>query len=681
VQNLLWVSTDPVSVSRTVDDVRRCGATLRRAFLIRSFGRIVAADAAPHRDGPVLRRLLLVPLAVLAWLAVAPGPAYADDSTSAVSLAQRYSPVVVVREHATPCGAGEPYLPTPVTTLLGRAEVVLRGPDGQKIVAPTAADLAGKGDGWYLDQPGNPLSPGCDYERQFTTIASGTPASVYSRVATDPDHPGQLALQYWFFWTFNDWNDKHEGDWEMVQLLFDARSPDEALGITPSSTAFAQHEGSETAAWSDPKVHKDGDHVVVYPGAGSHAAYYTQAQWFGKSAAAGFGCDDTRAPGTLVRPDVVPLPDNADGDFAWLSYTGRWGQQAPSFNNGPTGPNTKTQWAHPVSWQLDQGRDSAVALPTVGGPSVTTFCNLTRAGSLLFVQALDNPGVVVLGVVAVLALLVLLIARTDWRTSGTELDQERKAGQIAFAAFGVVRRRLPALWLPTAIVAVATASTLGLQRFLLRAHPGDDLTDVDGFAHNGLGIGGALAAQVLLLPVIAFAMAACVEIVDGIARHDEIDGRTAIRRVLAHPGGWLAALSVYLVVAGLAVSFWLLPVGLYLMARWGVALPATALEDRGVRNGLRTSARLTKGRRVRTALMLLFLVWLGFALPNGVGAVLLLLTGWPFWVTNVVSIVLSALLVTVAAVGLTLLYYDLRRRAADSTSAAPQPVVSGSPGV
>jgi hypothetical protein len=207
---------------------------------------------------------------------------------------------------------------------------------------------------------------------------------------------------------------------------------------------------------------------------------------------------------------------------------------------------------------------------------------------------------------------------------------------------------------------------------MLRSQPGADLTDVDGLTHNLLGIGGALAVQVLLLPLVAFAMAAVVEIVDGIATHREIDSLTAVGRVLVHPGGWVAAFTVYLVVAGLAVSFWLLPVGLYLMARWGVSLPATALEDRGVRNGLRTSARLTKGRRLRTALLLLFLVWVGFALPAGVGAIALLLTGWPFWVTNAISILLSSLFVPAAAIGLTLLYYDLRRRAA-ATADQPAP--------
>ena len=46
--------------------------------------------------------------------------------------------------------------------------------------------------------------------------------TVYAHVATDPGHPGQLALQYWLFYVFNDWNNLHEGDWEMIQLVFDA---------------------------------------------------------------------------------------------------------------------------------------------------------------------------------------------------------------------------------------------------------------------------------------------------------------------------------------------------------------------------------------------------------------------------------------------------------------------------
>ena len=359
----------------------------------------------------MIRRVAAVTLALMAVLALTgpASPAYADSSNNAAAdrLAQMYSPIVVVRTQSSPCGAGEPYLPTSVGTVLGRTDVVLRGPGGQSIAAPTSADLAGKGEGWYLDLPGNPLDPGCSYEKWFHSVASGAPSTVYARVTTDSDHPGIVVLQYWFFWVFNDWNDKHEGDWEMIQLLFDAPDAEAALAKAPARVAFAQHEGSEVAVWSDPKLHTEGTHVAVYPGAGSHAAYYTQAQWFGKSAAAGFGCDNTLAPGTVVRPHVVLLPSTPTSGFEWLSFTGRWGEKAPSFNNGPTGPNTKTQWAHPVTWQDEQGRPDAVPLPLAGGPAVSGFCSLTAGGSLLFVSFLNSPGLVIgLGVLVVSRLVL-----------------------------------------------------------------------------------------------------------------------------------------------------------------------------------------------------------------------------------------------------------------------------------
>ena len=621
----------------------------------------------------MLRRALSVlVLAPLGALVLGAGPAYAGTSAEQ-QLLEKYAPVVVVREQATACGEGEPYLPTTVASVLGRGDVVLRGPSGVTIQSPTAADLAGKGDGWDLDLPGNPLSPGCDYEQWFDQ-GPRDPA-VYGRVTTDPDHPDKVVLQYWFWWVFNDWNDKHEGDWEMIQIVIPATSVEGALEVQPESIAFAQHEGSEVALWTDPKVHKDGDHVAVYPGQGSHAAYYTQAQWFGKSAAAGFGCDSTTAPGVLVHPAVVVLPEKATGEFAWLDYTGRWGQKAPSFNNGPTGPSTKTQWAHPVTWQEEQGRPSAVDLPPIGGPATTGFCSLTESGSLLFVQFLDSPAVVVGVVLGLVALIVGVALRTDFFGDGDgTLDRPRKAGQMATAAVSLMARRFGAFWVPVLVIVVTVTLNLALDRLLVRARPGEDLTDVDGFGTNGLGIGLALVTSFLLLPVVAMAMATTVEIVDAMAHGSEIDSLTAFRRVLVHPGGWGVAIGVYVVVTLLATTWWLLPVALLLLARWAVAMPATELEDEGVRKGLRRSAELTKGHRIRSMLVGGLLVWLAFSLPDGVGAVVLLVTGWPFFVSDLISVVIAAFLVPAASIGLTLLYYDLRaRRTQPEPSTEPIP--------
>ena len=69
---------------------------------------------------------------------------------------------------------------------------------------------------------------------------------MYARVVTDPAYPGRLALQYWFFYVFNDFNDKHEGDWEMIQLDFDA-ADGAGAHPTPVEVGYSQHEGAERA--------------------------------------------------------------------------------------------------------------------------------------------------------------------------------------------------------------------------------------------------------------------------------------------------------------------------------------------------------------------------------------------------------------------------------------------------
>ena len=63
--------------------------------------------------------------------------------------------------------------------------------------------------------------PGCDYERWARRVTADTQPTTYAHVAQEPAHPERLSLQYWLY-PFNDWNNLHEGDWEMIQLVFAA---------------------------------------------------------------------------------------------------------------------------------------------------------------------------------------------------------------------------------------------------------------------------------------------------------------------------------------------------------------------------------------------------------------------------------------------------------------------------
>jgi len=606
-------------------------------------------------------RILLALVITAASLILGAPAASADDALN--QLATKYAPIVVVRTQSTACGDGEPYLPVPVDTVLGNSTVVLHGPNGETITGPMASDLAGKGDGWYLDLPGNPLSPGCDYEQWFDKNSAGKQPTLYARLATDADHPDQIALQYWFFWTYNDWNDKHEGDWEMVQILFPASSAEQALTVTPTSTAFAQHEGSETSAWTDPKLHKDGDHIAVYPGQGSHAAYYTQAHWFGKSAAAGFGCDNTTSPGDVVRPAIVVMPSDATGDFAWLSYTGRWGEKAPSFNNGPTGPNTKTQWEHPITWQVEQGRETAVALPLVAGPAIDTFCSVTAWGSELFIKALNNPIPVVIGILAVLGFIGWLISRTDWRhADSANPDRERRAGQMVTAAFGFVRRHPLALVWPILLALLTALVNLIAQRFLIQPNQNGDLGHLDALAHPVLGLGLSLIVAIVLFPFTAAALTSSIRVADHVSRGEKPNGLAAIKESFTKPSGLWVLILGYIAITLLAGTVIGLPIALWLLSLWAVSMPAAVIEDLGVRAAFERSAQLTKGRRWRSLAVALGFYLLAFELPDLVGAVLVLLTNMPFVVTTLITLALKAILFPVSAVGLATLFYDLRRR-------------------
>ena len=180
-------------------------------------------------------------LSLAAVVALAPPAVAAEPATE---LADRYAPVVRIVAQTEPCGHGEPYEPTDVNVVLDNPDVALRGPwAGGSIVkiGPSGTDLAKGLTGYHLDFPGDALNPGCDYEKWSDTITAGTHPTTYAYVVADPAYPGKLALQYWFFYAFNDFNDKHEGDWEMIQLDFDAATPEAALRTTPNEAGYSQH--------------------------------------------------------------------------------------------------------------------------------------------------------------------------------------------------------------------------------------------------------------------------------------------------------------------------------------------------------------------------------------------------------------------------------------------------------
>jgi hypothetical protein len=117
----------------------------------------------------------------------------------------------------------------------------------------------------------------------------------YRRILTEKEHycyhsrvvrqNGWIALQYWFFYPFNNWRsgffgvNDHEADWEMIYVYLSESDEGE---IHPEWVAYASHNFSGDdlrRRWDDPELEKVGEHPVIYAGAGSHASYYAPGEY------------------------------------------------------------------------------------------------------------------------------------------------------------------------------------------------------------------------------------------------------------------------------------------------------------------------------------------------------------------------------------------------------------------
>jgi len=233
---------------------------------------------------------------------------------------------------------------------------------------------------------------------------------------------GYIALQYWFFYAYNDWRasfhgvNDHESDWEMV-IVYVAQN--QAGAIEPLWLACSSHdsEGDDLRRrWDDPALQRIDEHPVICAGAGSHANYFFPGEYMpdvplpftqGLARAwllvrrlwARLGQGDPPTP----REESgfrIPFVDYARGDGlrigpgqsrtwqmdmlqatatapapAWVDgFSGLWGHYSgdPLGENAPPGPRyerngtERVRWYDPVGWcGLDKEPPPAAAPATL----------------------------------------------------------------------------------------------------------------------------------------------------------------------------------------------------------------------------------------------------------------------------------------------------------------------------
>ncbi|MGB3328891.1 MAG: hypothetical protein WBA46_08050 [Thermomicrobiales bacterium] len=588
----------------------------------------------------------------------ATGGSAASTPTAGTSAEQqliaKYAPIVALKNQTSVCDTkGEPYFPVAVEAVLGDPSVTLkRGTtDSSKTdpviaTAPTAQDLFAKGSDYYLDLPGDPRHPGCSYAQWFAERKAHLTPTTYAHIVSDGS--GQLALQYWFFYVYNDFNNKHESDWEMMQILFDVGTAEQALTVDPVQVAMAQHGGGETAAWTDRKLQRDGSHPIVYPAAGSHASQYGAATWLGWGEnGTGFGCDITTGPFTRVSLTPVLMPNTVSdpaSPFAWLTYTGRWGERKSGEYNGPTGPNTKRAWKSPFLWQAGL-RDSSIEVPgakTFGPAPTEVFCSLSSQGSALYTRIGESRSLLVTGALAIIASVAILL-RYSW-------------GVVRLAA-RVYRRRWRTFALIGLVLIPVGIFFNGFQYLVGHYPPGSTVLALMGKSP------GSYLAIALLIGIVQHLVSlvvvgpAVIETYGEMEQQERLTSAAAYRRVLHEfPQLVLPVLKASLIVVVLALTVIGIPVAIWLLIRWLFIPQAVILDGRrgdAARDG---SARTVDGHWRETALKAVLLTVIGAAPGAIVGLVMLVFAGSSVQATNVVSSLIYAVALPFSLIGLTILY-------------------------
>jgi hypothetical protein len=610
-------------------------------------------------------------LATIAALLLAPAAATAAAPRGAAQkLIDAYAPITKVREEQVPpCEtSAEQYAPTSVETVLGNPEVILeRDVPGEGLEAihsaPTAAGLAGLGPSYYLNLRGDPLGDTCVYARDFQRLrAEGrAPIVTYAHIARETGHPG-FALQYWFYWYFNQSDDPHESDWDGMQIAFDAETPKQALEEDPSEVILFQHDGGERADWNGGKLEKVGTHPVVYPAAGSHAIFYGSNVYVEKDEhGSGLSCANTTEPLEELKPHPILLPEQvtASGPFAWLRYDGHWGQREKGRSNGPTGPRTTAAWSEPFTWMEAQRTSSVrVSAAALLAPQATDALCATAAvfSDLLELKAEGSTGTVV-WLIILLALLAFFVGFTRWSPVEVEQLRARRAfGQLARSARQLYGRH----WLAMIGTAVAAVPIVRGTHFLVRLFISSS-SEVAGTVADLLDCLSWLTAMAIVSAVVIFFVRSLAETGDA----ETADAwRGMVQRFWRLVG---APLLAALTVLALAITLVGIPLAIWLAVRWALVQQEIVFHDTSVDGAFRDSARLVRGRWLHTFRAVLF-----FGLVGLIGPVLhfaLLFSALPLAWVDWIGAAVFALLIPYLALGYTLLFFDLEARAGAEPSA------------
>ena len=150
----------------------------------------------------------------------------------------------------------------------------------------------------------------------------------------------ELILQYYFFYPYNHWISRHEGDWEHINVVLDSRDPNVANIIRVEyyfhkCVRCSYNKGVDyfTIGGTHPKVYVGGygSSPDGYSGYGSHGCYpWPQNDWpdvasvFNEDIHGnGDEIDFSNYQNIILMPPLSMVDDQSN--MAWLLYASHWG--------------------------------------------------------------------------------------------------------------------------------------------------------------------------------------------------------------------------------------------------------------------------------------------------------------------------------------------------------------------
>ncbi|MFX1270732.1 MAG: PKD domain-containing protein, partial [Promethearchaeota archaeon] len=148
--------------------------------------------------------------------------------------------------------------------------------------------------------------------------------TIYSHVFTS--YKEYIIVQYWFFYIYDLWNNWHEGDWEMIQLILPPKGNSAVENLVPEVAGYSWHNHIERSGWVFDLLSTLTNHPVVFVEKGSHASGFIPLG------------------GTYLPEDMSQYSLELITNEGWLRYDGLWGAQGPTGFAGPPGPVFRSGW-------------------------------------------------------------------------------------------------------------------------------------------------------------------------------------------------------------------------------------------------------------------------------------------------------------------------------------------------